>query len=103
VIERINVKASVSGPRVTVRRFEEVDLGIFKGLISKRRNQMLLQSFIGLNEVEGEEENFAEIKYNAQSQITAITDELNTIVFLTAHNKLAKFVTETGASEREAE
>jgi hypothetical protein len=37
-------------PRLSVKKFEDIDLGIYKGLISKRRNQMLLQSFIGLNE-----------------------------------------------------
>lgn len=50
------MKAKVSDPKVAVRRFEEIDLGIFKGLISKRRNQMLLSSFIGLNDAGNEEQ-----------------------------------------------
>jgi hypothetical protein len=47
-IERINVKASVSRPKVYLKRLPELDVGIYKNLISRKRNQMLLQSFIGI-------------------------------------------------------
>jgi hypothetical protein len=82
VIERLNVKAKVSDPKVAVRRFEEIDLGIFKSLISKRRNQMLLSSFIGIQDAiedEDEEESYTHLRKNAQEQIKSIADELNTI------------------------
>ncbi len=60
------MKAKVSDPKVTVRRFEEIDLGIFKSLISKRRNQMLVSSFIGLHEpVEDENQEYALLRKNA--------------------------------------
>lgn len=47
-IERINVKASVSRPKIYLKRLPELDVGIYKNLINRKRNQMLLQSFIGI-------------------------------------------------------
>lgn len=49
IIERINLKPQVTAPRITPKRIPDIDLGIYKSLISKRRNERLLQSFMGLN------------------------------------------------------
>lgn len=49
IIERINLKPRVNIPRITPKRIPDIDLGIYKSLISKRRNEKLLQSFMGLN------------------------------------------------------
>lgn len=84
------------------KKFEEIDLGIYKGLISKKRNQMLLQSFIGLNEAQ-EEDNFLKLKQDAIQQVGIIKDELNTIIYLTGNSKCSKFMAETKTTEREAE
>jgi hypothetical protein len=82
VIERLNMKAKVSDPKVTVRRFEELELGIFKGLIDKRRNHMLLSSFIGLNDADNEKEEYLRLMKNAQQQIDSIGQEMSTISYM---------------------
>jgi hypothetical protein len=66
-IERINVKASVSRPKIYLKRLPEIEIGIYKNLISRKRNQMLLQSFIGIRENNDDE--LLAIKTEARLQV----------------------------------
>lgn len=82
IIERINSKPQVAASKLALKKISDIDLGIFKALISKRRNQMLLQSFIGLNEVENDDLLLYNVKEEAERQIKVIKDELMTLTML---------------------
>jgi hypothetical protein len=98
VIERLNVKPSTSLSKIRIKDIPQIDLGIYKNLISKRRNQILLQSFIGLNEVENEDEVLYNLRDDATKQIRSIESELDTLIVLAGEVKQGKFMTETKAS-----
>lgn len=49
VIERAKPKEASADPKIKVRPLPTLDLDIFKNLISRRRNQTLLSSFLGIS------------------------------------------------------
>lgn len=88
-------------PKIKVKTLPNVQLGIFKNIIVKKRNQSLLNSFLGFSNEEDLNQLF-EIKNSARTKLKNIDEELKTLNIFSNDFKIIKFTKETKASEREA-